>query len=70
MASVVKSANARMIQAGNCFCFAVEALAQLGSVSEMGGENLDGDGSIETRVTGFVHFAHSARTFDSPERIS
>ena len=68
MASVVESANVRMIQAGDCFCFAVEPLAQLGSVGEMSGKNLDGDDSVETRVAGFVHFAHSART-DSGENF-
>jgi len=61
-ASVVERADVWMVQAGNCFCFALESLAQLGAVGEMSGKNFDGDNSIEARITGFVYLAHSART--------
>ena len=61
MAGVVEGADVRMVQAGDGFCFAVEALAQFGAVGEMSGKNLDGDDAIEARIAGLVHFAHSAR---------
>ncbi len=51
----------RMIQAGDGFCFALEALAQFGAAREMRGQNFDRDDAIEARVTRFVHFSHSAR---------
>src|ERR1700730_16507386 len=54
--------DVRMIQAGNCFCFAVESLAQLGTIRKMRGQHLDGNNSIKARVAGAVHLAHPART--------
>ena len=68
MARVVERADVRMIQAGDGFRFALEPLAQFGAVSEMRGQNFNRDGSIEARVAGFVHLAHSART-DSGENF-
>ena len=62
MAGVVERADVGMIQAGDGFCFALEALAQFSAVCEMRGQNFDGDDSIEARIAGFVHLAHSART--------
>ena len=62
MAGVVERADVGMIQAGDGFCFAVEALAQFRAVGEMSGKNLDGDDAVEARIAGLVHLAHSART--------
>jgi len=66
MSSVVERANVRMIQTGDRFCFALEALAQFGPVGEMGGENFDGNNSIKPGVTSTVNLSHAART-DSGE---
>ena len=66
MARVVERADVGMIQAGDGFCFALEALAQFGAVGEMSRKNFDGDDSIEARIAGFVNLAHSTRT-DSGE---
>ena len=66
MADVVEGADVRMIQAGDRFCFALESLAQFGTISKMRRQNFDGDDSIEAGIAGFVNFAHSART-DSGE---
>ncbi len=62
MAGVVERADVWMIQAGDGLCFAVEALAQIGAVGKVGGENLDGDDAIEACVPGAIHLSHSART--------
>ena len=62
MASIVKRADVGMIQAGDRFCFALEALAQFGTISKMSRKNLDGNDAIEAGIAGFVHLAHSART--------
>jgi hypothetical protein len=51
-----------MIQAGNRFCFALESLAQFGTIRKLRRQNFDRDNSIKARITGFVHLAHSART--------
>jgi hypothetical protein len=57
--TVVESADAGMIQAGNGASFALEAVAQLGAIS---GKDLDGDDAVDSCVSGAVHFSHSART--------
>ena len=62
VASVVERADVRMIQAGDGLCFALEALAQFGAVSEMSGQHLDRDDSIEAGIARFINLAHSART--------
>ena len=62
MSCIVKRADMRMIQAGNRLRFALEAFAQVSAVGEMSGKNLDGDDSIEARIAGLVHLAHSTRT--------
>ena len=41
--------------------FAVKALLGLGAFGKMGGENLDGNGSVETGVAGTVNLAHASR---------
>jgi hypothetical protein len=51
-----------MIQAGDGFCFAVEALAQIRAVGEMSGQNFYRDNSVEAGIAGPVHLAHPART--------
>ena len=61
VAGIEKRADVRMIQAGDGFRFALEPLAQFRAISEMRGQNFDRDGSIEARIAGFIHFAHSAR---------
>ena len=62
LADVVKRADVGMIQAGNRLCFALESLAQFGTIRKMRRQNFDGDSSIEARVAGFVNLAHPART--------
>ena len=66
MADVVERADVRMIQAGDRFCFALESLAQFGTIGKMSRQNFDGDDSIEARIAGAVNLAHSTRT-DSGE---
>ena len=66
VARVVERADVGMIQAGDGFCFAVEALAQIRAVGEMSGQNFYRDDSVEADIAGFVDLAHSART-DSGE---
>ncbi len=51
-----------MIEAGDGLCFALEPFARFGTIGEMRGQNFDGDDAVKARVTGFVHFAHAART--------
>jgi hypothetical protein len=58
---VVDGADMRMIQRGNGPSLALEPLLQFGMAGDMSGERLDGDGSIEARVSGFVDLAHAAR---------
>jgi len=48
-----------MIQAGNDFGFALEALAARRIVREMVRKNLDGDRAVETRVPSPIHFSHA-----------
>jgi hypothetical protein len=62
MARVEERADVRMVQAGNRFCFALESLAQFGTIRKLRRQNFDRDNSIKARITGFVHLAHSART--------
>src|ERR1700693_473612 len=66
MAGIEERADVRVVQASNCFCFALEPFTQLGAICEMRRQNFDGNDSIEARGAGFVHLAHSART-DSGE---
>ncbi len=57
---VVNGADMGIVQRGCDVCFALKALLRAGFCSEMRGQNLDGDISIKTRVTGTVHFTHAA----------
>jgi hypothetical protein len=49
-----------MIQAGDGFRFAFEALPANRIRRELSGENLDGDIAIKARVARAVDFAHAA----------
>ena len=49
-----------MVEAGDGFCFALEAMAACGIGGELR-ENLDGDGALQTGVAGTVHLSHPAR---------
>ena len=55
-ADVVERADVGVIQAGDGSGFALEALVDQALAY------LDGDGTVEARVAGFVDFAHSPRT--------
>ena len=59
-AHVVQHANVRMIQGRNDAGFPLEALPGLGIVRKMRGQDLDGDGALQTRVAGAIHFSHAA----------
>jgi hypothetical protein len=62
LADVVEVANVGMAQRGNRARFAVKALPGLGAFGKMGGENLDGNGAVETGVAGTIDLAHASRT--------
>ncbi len=49
-----------MVQARDRLCFALEALEAGGIGGHVGVEDLEGDVTIEARVAGAVHLAHSA----------
>src|ERR1700674_473947 len=66
LADVEESADVGMIQAGNGASFALESLAQLGTIRKMRRQNLNCNDSVEPRVPGAVYLAHSSRT-DSGE---
>ena len=52
--------DVRMREGGDSFGLTFEAGVCGRLAREFGGENLDGDGAIEPRVSGFVDFAHTA----------
>ena|SRR5450759_3645788 len=60
LADVVQGADVRVRQLRDRAGLAVEALAELRIGGEAVGENLDCDGAIEPRITGFVHLAYPA----------
>ncbi len=60
-ADVMEGANVGVVQAGDGLRLALEPLLQIRVRGDMLGEDLDGDGSIESRVSRFVHFPHAAR---------
>ena len=60
-ADVVQRADVGMIQAGNNFGLALEALTAGRIVGEMRRKNLDGDGTVETRIPRPIDFPHSTR---------
>ncbi len=57
-ADVVKLADVRVIQRGNCARFLLETAQSIGIGSEGLGKNLDRDLAPQTRVTGPIDFAH------------
>ena len=57
-----KTADVRMIQAGNRPSFALESLSQFRTISKIRGQNLDGDNAVEVGIFGAVDLTHSART--------
>ena len=61
VADVVEDADVGMIEAGDGLRFAFEPLAEYGVPGKVRGQNLNGDGSIETRIFGAIHFAHPTR---------
>ena len=56
----------RMIQAGDGLCFALESLAQFGTISKMSRKNFNCNDAIEACIAGFINLTHSACT-DSGE---
>ena len=60
-ADVVQRADVRMIQAGDGFGLALEALTACHIVGEMRGKNLDGDRTLQSHITRLINLAHSAR---------
>ena len=58
---VVQHTNVRMIQAGDGFRFALEALLANGIAGKMCWENFDGNGALQPRVPRTIHLAHPAR---------
>ncbi len=61
MADVVQHTNVRMIQAGNRFGFAFEALLPNGIIRKLWRQNLYRHSAIKTRVAPAKHLAHAAR---------
>ena len=60
-AYVVQRADVGMIQAGDGFGLALEALPAHRIVREMRRKNLDGDRTVQARVQRPINLAHSAR---------
>ena len=60
IADVVECADVRMIQRCDGAGFAFEAGAQILALGDVFRQDLDGDGAVEPRVAGLVHFAHSS----------
>src|SRR2546422_732787 len=52
----------RMVQTGNRFRFALEALFANGIGGKLRGKNLDRDGAVQARVPRAIDFAHPARS--------
>ena len=59
-ADVVDDADVWVVEGGNRARLTFEALAKLGALRDVRGQNLDGDRTIEPRVSGLVDFTHSA----------
>jgi hypothetical protein len=60
MTDVVQGANMGMIKPGDDAGLAFETLFQFGRTRKGGIEDLDGNDSIKARISGAIHFAHSA----------
>ena len=57
----MEGADVGMAQSGDGAGLALETIPALGIFGEVFGEDLDGDDSIQSRITGFVDFTHPAR---------
>ena len=55
-------ADVGVVERGGCFGFALEALADFLVGDEMSRKKLQGDGTVELRVLGFVDDTHAAFT--------
>ena len=53
-------ANVQVVQAGDGLRLALEPLLEIGVRGDMLRQDLDGDGAVESGVSGFVHFSHTA----------
>src|SRR4029077_9205179 len=63
---IVELANVGVAQLGDGTSLAPEALQSVGTLGEMRGQNLDGDGAIEAGIGGAIDFAHAAGS-DRPD---
>src|SRR5262249_25009640 len=59
-ADVVKGADVGMVQAGYRAGLAFQALAKLGMLGELRGQDFNGDDAVQTRIAGFIDLAHAA----------
>ena len=66
---VVNRADVRVIQGGNGPRFALKPRAELGIVAEAIRCQLEGDNAVQTGISGFVHFAHAARTCEFEDLV-
>src|SRR5437016_11390551 len=62
MTDVVQHADMWMIQVRDGFCFALEPLLVHRIRRKLRRQNLDGDTTLQPRITRAVHLAHAART--------
>ena len=72
---IVERADIRMVEAGNCAGFALEALTNFGRISQMKRQYFQRNSAVEPCITRAVHFAHSTGTdrrdhFVGPEACS
>ncbi len=61
LANVIEGADVGVIQGRDGAGLALEALAGLGVIGGLRGENLDGHGAVQAGVPGPVHFPHATR---------
>jgi hypothetical protein len=59
-ADVIEMADVGMRQGGDGPRLALETLFQIGIRREVGGNDLDGNGTVEARIARTVHFSHAA----------
>ena len=59
MPDIVQGADVRMIQGCDGARLALEALAERRITTDMGGEDLDRNRSIEPRIARAIHLAHA-----------
>ena len=61
MADVVEHADVGVVQAGNRFRFALEALLRCRVARNIRRQNLDGHGAIQPGIFRAIYLAHTAR---------